>query len=204
MRSRFLSALLPLLLAAALPAPAAAESPAGDPPPAELLSNALSYTRSAKGKRIKATIERDGKTTTVEVQVSGRDFDLQTKPATRQLRSVGTQNWVSEDGGKTWKSTSREDATVALLLGTLTVAGGSTVEKTGENRESNGAETERVVHLRVRAAGAAAETEAANYWIGWSQSKKPLLRRFQGSVGGAKIEARFGWINATPAVEAPK
>lgn len=171
-------------------------------PPAQLLRSALDYTRTAKGMRIKATVDGTAKRT-LEAQVAGKDFDLQRTPGTR-LRSVGAANWVSSDGGKTWQSSEKRDsADLNLLLDPLAAPKGQPeVEKAGEETSSNGKEQERLVLLKVKVGNSTAE-----YWIGWSQTKKPLVRRFKGLAPGstdAWVDARYSWINATPAVEKPQ
>lgn len=171
-------------------------------PPAQLLRSALDYTRTAKGMRIKATVDGETKRT-LEAQVAGQDFDLQIAPGAKRLRSVGASNWTSSDGGKTWQPSEKRDAAeLSLLLDPLVAPKGQPeVEKAGEETSSNGKEQERLVLLKVKAGNATAE-----YWIGWSQTKKPLVRRFKGLAPGstsAWVDARYSWINATPAVEKP-
>ena len=157
LRSSFL-----VLLAAVCAASAFAQD--ASVPPAQLLRSALDYTRSAKGMRVKAAVEGEGKQTNLEAQIAGKDFDLQVTPGMKRVRSVGAKNWTSEDGGKTWQaSPTREITQLQLLLGPLDLKGPLEVEKAGEETSSNGKDKETLVLLKVKSGNATAE-----YWIGLS------------------------------------
>lgn len=190
---------LTALLLALLVLPLAAQE--ADLPPAQLLRSALDYTRTARSMKIKATIEVGGKPSTVEASLSGKDFDVLAAP--QRSRSVGAQNWTSSDGGKTWKAGERDEALVKLLRSPLEAPKGQPeIAKVGEDIVPNGKEQERLVHLQLKV-----DDRTQDYWVGWTQTKKPLLRRYQGpapAASGTQLDVRYGFVNAAPAIEVVK
>lgn len=118
--------------------------------------------------------------------IFGKDFDLTVETIDSVIRQItlGDKNWLSEDGGKTWKPKANADRRYYYLMHTpIKFSADESIppfEAVGTEKLSG----EPLLHIRFSAPDKIQyEGDRPNYWLATGNGQPPVIHRYNGPAG---------------------
>jgi hypothetical protein len=152
---------------------------------------------------VKATVSAT-KSVVVRGLIRGRDFDLVMEPQNggdviRQIAIRG-EGWMSNDGGKSWKTVDAEDRLPYQWVQSPIQPGGNLPPFEIVGKETRDAVP--MLHLRLKVPEAlGSEKERPHYWLGLDSADRPNnVRRYVGDVampGGQVVRCEVDYRSAS-------
>ena len=178
--------------------------------PEAILATAKKATET-RPWRVEARIEGD-KQMNISGIVAMNDFDLtiETVDGSKRQITLGDKSWISDDGGKNWKSADAGDRRFYYLVHTPIKFSADQQIPPHEKVAPEKGEPENLLHVRFKAAEKIHyEGDRPNWWIALENGKPTVIRRYHGPgvLEGERdyvtTDATYSEISDQPAVVAP-